>query len=193
MIIGGTKLEGAFLIEPDPVGDECGFFARTFCQREFEAHGLNPNLTQCNVSFNRARGTLRGLHFQLEPHATLVRCTRGIIHQVIIDLRPGSRTFMRWIGMRLTHENRSMLYIPGGFAQGYLTLADKTEVFHLEFNIASGEYRRGVRWNDPAFRIKWPIQPSVISDADQRHPDFTALCAARESASPNKWPPSQPS
>jgi len=173
VIFTRTKFEGAFLVELEPVGDERGFVARGYCRREFEAVGLNPNLAQCDISFNRICGTLRGLYFRLEPHATLVRCTRGSIYNVIIDLRPGSRTFMRWIGMPLTHENRSMLYFPGGFAHGYLTLADKTEVFLQQSNAATEEYTRGIRWDDPAFKINWPIQPLVISEDDQRHPDFT--------------------
>lgn len=172
IIVAKTQFDGAFLIGPDPVADEGGFFARAFDKREFEAYGLNTNLTQCNISFNRGRGTLRGMYLYLEPHTTLVRCTRGAIYFAIIDLRPGSRTFMRWMGVRLTHGNRSMAYVPGGFAQGYLTLEERTEVLHQEQNVSGVEYSRGIRWNDPAFKVEWPIEPSVISETDRNHPDF---------------------
>jgi dTDP-4-dehydrorhamnose 3,5-epimerase len=169
-----TALDGASLIELTPAGDERGFFARAFCRREFEAHGLNPNLAQCNLSFNKSRGTLRGMHYQLAPHAEvkLIRCTRGAIYDVIVDLRPQSRTFKQWMGVELTSNNHAMLYVPEGFAHGYLTLEENTEVFYQVSEFYSKEYERGVRWNDAAFGIEWPIEPAIISDKDRRHADF---------------------
>ena len=130
MIFEETKLRGAFVIVPERIEDERGFFARTFCRREFEAHGLNPDLVQCNISFNKAKGTLRGMHYQIAPHAEakLVRCTAGAIYDVVIDLRPESKTFRQWFGAELTAENRNMLYVPEGFAHGFQTLADESEV-----------------------------------------------------------------
>lgn len=172
IIIAKTQFDGAFLIGPGPVADEGGFLARAFDKQEFEAYGLNTGLTQCNISFNHSRGTLRGMYFYLEPYAALVRCTRGAIYFVIIDLRLGSRTFMRWMGVQLNHENRWAAYVPGGFAQGYLTLEERTEVLHHEQNASGAEYSRGIRWNDPAFKIEWPIEPSVISETDRNHPDY---------------------
>ena len=176
MIFIPTALDGASLIELAPAGDERGFFARAFCRREFEAHGLNPNLAQCNLSFNKSRGTLRGMHYQLAPHAEvkLIRCTRGAIYDVIVDLRPQSRTFKQWMGVELTSDNHAMLYVPEGFAHGYLTLEENTEVFYQVSEFYSKEYERGVRWNDAAFGIEWPIEPAIISDKDRRHPDFVS-------------------
>jgi dTDP-4-dehydrorhamnose 3,5-epimerase len=171
-----TTLNGAFLIESDRIEDERGFFARTFCRREFDARGLNSKLVQCSVSFNRKRGTLRGMHYQIAPNAEtkLVRCTRGAIYDVIVDLRPGSRTFRRWFGIELTADNQRTLYIPEGVAHGFQTLQDDTEVFYQMSEFYSPEYASGVRWNDPAFAIKWPIANPVISARDQTHSEFAA-------------------
>jgi dTDP-4-dehydrorhamnose 3,5-epimerase len=174
MIFTETKLKGAFIIEPERLSDERGFFARTWCQKEFQTHGLNTNVVQCNISYNKKKGTLRGMHYQAAPHeeAKLVRCTRGAIYDVIIDLQPGSPTFRHWIGMELTEHNRQMLYIPEGFAHGFLTLRDDTEVFYQMSEPYSAEHARGVRWNDPAFGIQWPEEVSTISDKDNRITDF---------------------
>lgn len=167
-------LKGAFVIEPERVEDERGFFARTFCRREFEAHRLNPDLAQCSISFNRKRGTLRGMHYQAPPHAEtkIVRCTRGAIHDVILDLRPQSPTFRRWVAVELSAENRLMLYISEGLAHGFQTLADATEVSYQMSEFYSLDHARGLRWNDPAFAIAWPISATIISERDQSHPDF---------------------
>lgn len=171
-----TTLRGAFVIEPYRIEDERGFFARTFCRREFEAHGLNSNLVQCSVSFNRKRSTLRGMHFQVAPHAEtkLVRCTRGAIYDVIVDLRPDSRMFCRWFGIELSADNQLALYIPEGIAHGFQTLQDETEVFYQISESYSPECAGGVRWNDPAFAIQWPIANPVISARDQTHSEFSA-------------------
>ncbi|MDQ3604623.1 MAG: dTDP-4-dehydrorhamnose 3,5-epimerase [Gemmatimonadota bacterium] len=174
MIFTGTRLQGAFIIEPERIGDERGFFARTWCEREFRMHGLNPRLVQCNVSFNRKKGTLRGMHYQAEPHgeAKLVRCTMGSIYDVIIDTRPESSTFRQWIAVELTAENRKMLYVPEGFAHGFQSLEDETEVFYQmsEFYVADSAH--GVRWDDPAIGIKWPEAERIISERDAGYPDF---------------------
>ncbi len=171
-----TKLKGAFVIELERKEDERGFFARAWCQKEFEAHGLNRNLVQANVSYNRKRGTLRGLHYQVAPHeeAKLVRCFRGAIYDVIVDLRPDSPTYLRWIGVELTAENRCMLYVPEGFAHGFQTLEDDTEVFYQVSQFYTPGAERGVRWDDPTFAIEWPAaKRRVISVKDQNWPLFS--------------------
>lgn len=169
-----TSLAGAYLIEPDPIMDERGFFARTYCQNEFAAIGLKANSVQCNISYNKMCGTLRGMHFQRQPNAEakLVRCTAGAIYDVIIDLRQGSPSYMQWLGYELSAENRKALYIPEGFAHGFQTLADDTEVLYQMFNFFVPESASGVRWNDPAFHIEWPLNVSVMSDKDRTYPDF---------------------
>jgi dTDP-4-dehydrorhamnose 3,5-epimerase len=172
-----TRLPGAYLIEIERLEDERGFFARTWCQREFEAHGLNPCLVQCNVSYNKRAGTLRGMHYQAAPlaEAKLVRCTRGAIYDVIVDLRRDSPAFKQHLAVTLTPEARNMLYIPEGFAHGFLTLADDTEVFYQMSEFYAPDYARGVRWNDPAIAIQWPAPVQVISDRDANYPDFDAV------------------
>lgn len=172
-----TKLKGAFIIEPERLEDKRGFFARTFCQQEFEAHGLNPRVVQCNISFNRRRGTLRGMHYQAPPHeeAKLVRCTRGAIHDVVIDLRPDSPTLGQHVAMVLTAENRKMLYVPEGCAHGFQTLEDNTEVCYQMTQLYVPECARGVRWNDPAFGIEWPPAKRTILERDQTYPDFATI------------------
>ena len=175
MIFEETKLKGAFIIEPERLEDLRGFFARTWDPREFQAHGLNPRLAQCNISFNKKKGTLRGMHYQDSPfaEAKLVRCTMGALHDVIIDLRLDSATFKQHIGVMLTAENRKMLYVPEGFAHGFQTLEDNTEVFYQVSQFYAPEYARGVRWNDPAFGIEWPpADERTIIERDRNYPDF---------------------
>ncbi len=169
-----TPLAGSYLIELEQLDDERGFFARSFCQNEFKAHGLDPVVAQCNVSFNRKRGTLRGLHYQAEPHAEakLVRCTRGAIWDVIVDLRKGSQTARRWHAVELTEENRRALYVPAGFAHGFQTLADDTEVLYQMSEYYHPELARGVRWDDRTLAIRWPIKDAVISPRDQAFPSL---------------------
>lgn len=176
MIFTETKLAGAYLIELEKREDSRGFFARAWDQREFEAHGLNPTVVQCNLSFNMKAGTTRGMHYQAAPNeeAKLVRCTRGSIFDAIIDLRPESATFTEWIGFELTAENRRMLYIPEGFAHGYQTLEDETETFYQVSEWYAPESERGVRWDDPAFGISWPeTDAREISDRDLAWPAFS--------------------
>ncbi len=174
MIFTETKLPGAYIIDPERIEDERGFFARSWCQKEFEAHGLNPDLVQCNISYNRKKGTLRGMHFQLPPHeeAKLVRCVRGAIYDVIIDLRLDSATFRRWQGVELNEANRRAVYIPKGFAHGFITLADDTEVFYQMSSWFVPGSTAGIRWDAPAIGISWPAQPQCISEKDQSYPDF---------------------
>jgi dTDP-4-dehydrorhamnose 3,5-epimerase len=167
-----THLAGAYLIEPEPISDERGFFARTYCRNEFAEMGLNPNLVQCNISYNKMSGTLRGMHFQKAPYAEakLVRCTQGGIYDVIVDLRNDSETFRQWFGVELTAENKNALYVPEGFAHGFITLKDDTEVLYQMSEFFHAECSSGVRWNDPAFMITWPRSISVISERDQNYP-----------------------
>ena len=170
-----TDLKGAFIVVPELLKDERGFFARTWCKKEFEQQEMLPHLVQCNISFNRRKGTLRGMHFQAAPHeeSKLVRCTMGAIYDVIIDLRPNSPTFKGWVSVELTAENRKMLFIPEGFSHGFITLTDNTEVFYQMSEFYAAECARGVRWNDPAFDIDWPAEVKVISEKDMQYPDFT--------------------
>ena len=177
MIFKETPLAGAYVIDIERLEDERGFFARTWCQREYEEHGLDPRLVQCSISYNERQGTLRGMHYQLPPfaEAKVVRCTRGAIYDVIIDLRHESPTYKQHFGITLTPENRSMLYVPEGFAHGLLTLADETEVLYLISEFFVPESARGVRWNDPAFAIQWPAPVQVISERDVAHPDFVEV------------------
>jgi dTDP-4-dehydrorhamnose 3,5-epimerase len=176
LIFTETKLAGAFLIELERHSDQRGFFARTFCQQEFEAHGLNAKVVQCNVSVNKRKGTLRGMHYQAAPfaEAKLVRCSSGSIYDVIIDLRPSSATFKRHFAVELSAENRRMLYIPEDFAHGFQTLQDDTEVFYQMAQRYSAEHARGVRWNDPAFGVEWPEGERIIIERDQNYPDFVS-------------------
>jgi dTDP-4-dehydrorhamnose 3,5-epimerase len=172
MIFKETKLWGAYVIELELIEDERGFFVRTWSQEEFAARGLNPGIVQCNSSFNKQRGTLRGMHYQIPPHeeAKLVRCTAGAIYDVIIDLRKDSPTRSRWIGVELSARNRQMVYVPEGFAHGFQTLVDDTEVFYQVSTYYHQESARGVRWDDPVFGIDWPLDISVISERDRSHP-----------------------
>lgn len=184
MIFVPLRLPGAYLIELEPQQDERGFFARTWDRSVFEAHGLNPRIEQCSVSFNRRRGTLRGMHYQVAPHeeAKLIRCGRGAIYDVIIDLRPSSAAFGHWEAVELTADNRRMLYVPEGLAHGFLTLADSTEVFYQISEPYHPESARGVRWNDPAFAVTWPEPVQVISDRDASYPDYEPLRMERGSS-----------
>lgn len=174
MLFTETILKGAYLIEPEKLEDERGFFARSFCVSEFEKHGLNPRLVQCNISYNIKKGTLRGMHYQKAPYAEakLVRCTRGAIYDVIVDLRPDSPCFKMNVGIRLDESNRIMLYIPEGFAHGFITLEDDSEVFYQMSEFYSPQHAAGFRWNDPFFSIQWPIEAAVISERDKTYPDF---------------------
>jgi dTDP-4-dehydrorhamnose 3,5-epimerase len=181
MIFTETELPGAYLIDLEPRTDERGFFARAWCRREFEEHGLSPELVQCNVAYNRLAGTLRGMHFQIppRPEAKLVRCTRGAIYDVIVDLRPQSPTYMDWIGVELNDENRRMLYVPEGIAHGYQTLLSGTETFYQVSEYYTPEAEGGVRWDDPAFSITWPdAERRIISAKDQAWPDYRPVPAA---------------
>ena len=169
-----TKLPGVFEIRLEPKSDERGFFARSWCQKEFGSKGLNPKLVQCNISFNVRKGTLRGVHYQAAPYAEtkIVRCTRGTIYDVVVDLRPQSPTFKHWIALVLADTNRNMVYIPGGCARGFLTQEDETEVFYQMSEVYNAESARGVRWDDPAFQIVWPARVEVISERDRTYPNF---------------------
>ena len=167
-----TTLAGAWIVDPAPIEDERGFFARSFCQEEFRDHGLDHTVAQCNVSFNRKRGTLRGLHFQTPPHeeAKLVRCTRGAIWDVIVDIRADSPTRYRWFAAELNAENRRALHVPRGFAHGFQTLADDSEVLYQMSEFYHPESAHGLRWDDPALAIKWPIADPVVSERDKSYP-----------------------
>ena len=172
MILTETELAGAFIIDLERLCDERGFFARTWCEEEFAAQGIELSPLQSNMSSNPTKGTLRGLHYQVAPHqeAKLVRCTRGAIYDVIVDMREGSATFGEWIGVELTADNCRQLYVPAGFAHGFLTLADNTDVtYQVSARYAPGA-ERGLRWDDPAFAIRWPAEPQLISTKDRTHP-----------------------
>ncbi|HMA34039.1 MAG TPA: dTDP-4-dehydrorhamnose 3,5-epimerase [Chloroflexia bacterium] len=175
MIFTELSLRGAFLIDPQRLEDERGFFARTWCAREFAAQGLNVHLAQCNISFNGRKGTVRGLHYQAAPHeeVKLVRCTMGAIYDVIVDLRADSPTFRRWVAVELTAANRRLVYVPAGCAHGFQTLADSTEVFYQMSEFYAPESARGVRWDDPTLAIAWPrIANRIISERDAAYPDY---------------------
>ena len=172
----GTPLPGAWVIELEELGDERGWFARTFDAEEFRARGLNPDVVQCNASFNARRDTLRGMHYQAEPHgeSKLVRCVRGAIFDVAVDLRPDSSTYHGWHGVELSADNRLALYIPAGLAHGFQTLTDDCEVLYQMGHRYVPEASQGVRWDDPAFSIEWPYVDGerVISDKDRTYSDF---------------------
>ena len=176
MIFQETKLNGSYIVDIERREDDRGFFARSWCRREFEAHGLNPHIVQCNISFNARKGTLRGMHYQVRPfeEAKLVRCSMGSLCDVIVDLRPDSPTFKNHLSVVLTAENRTMLYVPEGFAHGFLTLEDDTEVHYQMSEFHAPDHARGFRWNDPAFGICWPADVKVISERDRNYPDFSS-------------------
>jgi dTDP-4-dehydrorhamnose 3,5-epimerase len=177
MIFTETQLEGAFTIELERKTDERGFFARSFCEDELQSRGLKWRGVQCNIAFNRAAGTLRGMHFQLWPHeeAKLVRVTRGGMYDVIVDIRKDSPTRLQWFGVELNAENRLMLYVPPGFAHGYQTLVPETEVFYHMFEFYHPESARGLRWDDPVLKIEWPAAARrIVSDRDMDYPLISA-------------------
>jgi dTDP-4-dehydrorhamnose 3,5-epimerase len=172
-----TKLKGAYVVEIETIHDPRGFFARSWCQQEFIDRGLNPNLVQCNISFNLKKGTLRGMHYQEKPYeeAKLVRCTRGSVYDVIVDIRPNSSTFKTWLSIDLSAENRKMLYIPEGFAHGFQTLEDNTEVFYQMSDFYRPDSAKGIRWNEPAIAIAWPLtEDLIISPKDRQYPSITS-------------------
>ncbi len=170
-----TRLRGAFVVEAEPIADERGFFARLWCREEFRERGLDAGLSQISLSFNAKKGTLRGMHYQAAPHeeVKLIRCTRGAIYDVILDLRPSSPTYREWISEELSAENRRMLYVPKGFAHGFQTLRDDTEVLYQISEFYRPESARGVRWNDPAFGIQWPDPRPILSRKDESYEDFS--------------------
>jgi dTDP-4-dehydrorhamnose 3,5-epimerase len=174
MIFQETKMRGVFEIQIQPHRDDRGFFARTWCRKEFEDQGLECELVQCSISHSMQKGTLRGMHFQAPPfqETKVVRCTQGAIYDVVLDLRPQSATFRDWIAVVLTAEIRNMIYVPKGCAHGFLTLKDDTEVFYQMSESYSPDSARGVRWDDPAFRIAWPEKVNMISDRDRMYADF---------------------
>ncbi len=176
MIFTETTLPGAFVIEADRYADDRGFFARVFVKEEFEARGLDTRLGQCGVSFNRNRGTLRGLHYQTPPHeqAKLVRCSRGRLHDIIVDLRVDSPTHLRWTPVELTAASMKLLYVPAGFAHGFLTLEDDTEITYLISTPQVPQSERGIRWDDPALAIEWPFTPTILSPRDRELPLLSA-------------------
>lgn len=182
MIFNETKLPGAFLITPEKIEDERGFFARAWCQEEFEAHGLTPRFVQFNLAGNKEGGTLRGLHYQAAPHreAKLVRCTKGAVYDVIVDLRPHAPTHRQWIGIRLTEQNHRMLYVPEGFAHGYQTLSSHAELFYAVTAFYDPEAERGVCYDDPAFDIEWPAEVERISEKDRQWAPYDADQQAEE-------------
>ena len=179
MIFRELELPGAYLIELEPIHDERGFFARSYCEREFGEHCLNTRWVQCNISFNRRKGTLRGLHYQAPPHEEikLIRVTRGALYDVLVDIRPESPAYRKWVGVELTADNARMLYVPEGLAHGFQTLADDTEVFYQMSEFYNPQAARGLRWDDPELDIEWPGQVSVISEGDRGLPFMTTLHA----------------
>ncbi len=178
MIFHETKIKSVFIIEPELIKDERGFFARMWCAKEFANHGLNPNLSQISVAFNSKKHTLRGMHYQQAPHeeAKLVRCTSGSIYDVIIDLRANSKTFKEWFSIELSANSHKMIYVPEGCAHGYITLEDNIEVLYQMSTFYSPNHYVGVRWNDPAFNINWPFcENLIISEKDKSYPDFKII------------------
>jgi dTDP-4-dehydrorhamnose 3,5-epimerase len=175
MIFTETRLPGAYTIELEPIHDNRGFFSRVMCKREFDAHNLTTGFVQANITFSPEKGTLRGMHYQIRPHkeVKLVHCPRGAIYDIIVDMRPDSPTYLEWIAVELTAENRKMIYIPGGFAHGYQTLVDNTEVFYQVAQFYAPKFERGFRWDDPAFQIEWPeTSHLILSEKDRAWPDF---------------------
>jgi dTDP-4-dehydrorhamnose 3,5-epimerase len=174
MIFTETKLKGAFEIEIKKLEDDRGFFGRSWCANEMKDHGLKNNLCQANTSFSIKKGTLRGMHYQSDPYqeTKLIRCTRGAIYDVIIDLRPTSLTYKQWIGVELTQDNYKMLYVPEDFAHGFITLEDNSEVTYLVTQFYTPGAEKGLRWNDPAFNIQWPFEPVIMTEKDKTHPTY---------------------
>lgn len=178
MIFKETCLISAYTIELEEHGDERGFFARAWCKKEFMTQGLTSNIVQANFAFTKNKGTIRGMHYQIAPNeeTKLMRCIKGAIYDVIIDLRPESSTYKQWLGVELSSENRKMLYVPEGFAHGYQSLTDNVETFYMVSEFYSPDSERAVRWNDPTFSIKWPINEDLtVSDKDRNWPDFSEI------------------
>lgn len=176
MVFAETALKGVLVIEPERLEDERGFFARTFCYHEFEAHGLNPQVVQCSTSFNKKKGTLRGMHYQVAPYGEVkvVRCTAGAIYDVAVDLRPDSLTYKQWVAAELTEDNRRALYIPVGCAHGFQTLVDDAEVYYQISEFYHPEAAKGVRWDDPAFGVQWPLRKGpIVSERDRSYADYS--------------------
>jgi|SRR5713226_4857186 len=174
MVFTALPIPGAFIVDIEPKADERGVFARTFCEREFAQNGLASRFVQCSTSYNISRGTLRGLHYQVDPHSEtkLVRCTAGAIYDVIVDLRRDAGMFGRWAAVELTAENRRSLHVPAGVAHGFQTTADGSEVFYQISGFYHAESARGIRWNDPRLQIEWPVLPPILSDGDANYPDL---------------------
>ena len=170
MIFKELSIKGAFLIKMKKIEDERGFFMRAFCKNEFESAGLKSNFVQENIGFSLKRGTLRGMHFQKTPYAEvkLVQCTQGSLYDVIIDLRNESKTYKKWLGVELSENSYDLLYVPAGFAHGYITLKDNTELLYSTTEFYKPDYSTGARYDDPTLNIKWPIEPIIISDNDQK-------------------------
>jgi len=175
MIFTELELKGAYLVTVKKIEDERGFFGRAWCKNEFLDHHLNSNFVQLNTSFSKKKGTIRGLHYQVDPYQEVkfIRCTRGRIWDVIIDLRPASPTFMKWIGNELSADNYSMVYVPENFAHGFVSLEDNSEVYYPVTQFYTPGAERGLRWNDPAFNIQWPVEISIVSEKDGSHADFS--------------------
>lgn len=176
MIFTKTNLDGVLVLELERREDERGFFARAWCKEEFAAHGLNTQWVQANVGFTKKAGTVRGLHYQLAPYgeAKLLFCPKGAVFDVAVDVRPSSPTFKQWMGVELSEDNHKLFYVPEGFAHGYQALADNTELFYMVSQFYTAGYERGARWDDPAFRIEWPANVTIVSEKDKAWPDFAA-------------------
>jgi len=175
VIFTSSRLQGVYTVDLAPIGDERGFFARTFCKKEFASRGLHDDWVQCNISFNQHSGTIRGMHYQRSPfgEVKLVQCIRGSIYDVVIDLRRASETYLQWEAFELNEQNRTMLYIPDGFAHGFQTLKDETEVFYQMGNYFQPDAAGGIRWDDPSLSIHWPLTCTIISDKDLSYPEWT--------------------
>lgn len=177
MIFNKTDLKDAYIIELQEFNDSRGFFARAFCENEFADHGIEFRVVQANTSYSHKKHTLRGMHYQEKPHqeAKLMKCIKGAIFDVIIDMRPDSPTFKKWMGVELSERNRKMIYVPEGFAHGFVTLEDDTEVYYPVTELYTPGAEKGIRWDDPAFNIQWPVKPQIISEKDQNWPLFDEL------------------
>ena len=175
MLFQETKLKGAYIIDIERKEDHRGFFARSWCRKELESNCLNLQLVQANIGFSLKKGTLRGMHFQRAPYqeVKIVRCTLGMIYDVIVDLRKNSSTYKQWIGVELNQDNHRMIYVPEGFAHGYQTLVDNTEIYYMTSEFFKPEFASGIRYNDPIFRIEWPVEVECISEGDSTWPDYT--------------------
>ena len=174
MIFTETKIKGVYIIEPELLTDERGFFARSFCKEEFQKHGLDTDIVQCNISYNKKKGTLRGMHYQVPPfeEAKIVSCTKGSIYDVVVDLRRDSLTYCQWVATDLSDKNFKMIYIPRGCAHGFQTLEDNTRIYYQMTEFFRPEYAQGVRWDDSVFKIDWPISKLTISHKDQSYLNY---------------------